>query len=216
MDRRRLLAGAASAVVLAFFCLLALPAFPQGPPQVGSVPIIAKSSKRTYRITGGGRTLINETTGVYMRDRNGSEYETEMPVSGLPAQISELATLTDRLSGKSYHLDFVSKTATVIQESIPAGDAGRAFYASLSKNRFLGKRTIAGIECEGYAVPHRGGGRSAELWVAPSLNYLLVDSTTFHEDEEFETILNHIETGREPDARFFHVPQDFRVVGRGH
>jgi len=41
-----------------------------------------------------------------------------------------------------------------------------------------------------------------------------VDLKTVHENEDYETILTHIQVGQEPGARLFHVPDGFRVVDR--
>ncbi|MEJ2007864.1 MAG: hypothetical protein P8Z30_06855 [Acidobacteriota bacterium] len=214
MKNEKLLTGPTLTVMLVLCSAWALLASQPTPSQGGWVPIVANSTKKIYKLSATGKTLINETAGVYMRDRNGSIYWRDNPAKGLRANTSQVAMLKDRVSGKVYRINYGLKTVTTVQDSLPTDRASRAFYANMIRNHSLGKKTISGVECVGLAVPDAGGGKPAEMWVAPSLNYLLVDLKTFHDNEEYETILTHVQVGKEPGARFFHVPDGFRIISR--
>ncbi len=123
------------------------------------VPLIAKQTVKVYQSSLGGRTLIQERTGSYLRNRAGSIYQRTLSVMG--PQVDSTAHLQDIETGKAYQIDYKSKTVTAIGEGVTAprqpvpADEFRQQFASA---QWLGKKAISGVECEGYKIPPNDGG----------------------------------------------------------
>jgi hypothetical protein len=81
----------------------------------------------------------------------------------------------------------------------------------------LGQKTIAGVKCVGYRLP-ASRGVSAEVWFAPSLNYLIVSAHTIIVRENIEADMDvvSIDSGREPDPRYFQLPSDPKTPRAAH
>jgi hypothetical protein len=91
------------------------------------------------------------------------------------------------------------------------------FYWIHRGDTSLGKETISGIECVGFRVAgHSGRHRYQEVWYAASLNFLAVRSAVYLDQIEIVTELKHIEAGKEPDAKFFRLPEGFKIVTDRH
>jgi hypothetical protein len=136
---------------------------------------------------------------------------------------SILATIIDRHNRVRWELDLSLKTArrfnidprhyAVFAEQPLTPEA---FAQTHAEDRALGKKVISGVECEGFEIqPGKAGGqyRRAEVWYAPSLNYVAVKFHFASPDGGDVTVtLDHIETGRPPDPALFQVPPDFRIT----
>lgn len=214
-------------VPLLFWCFVVLTSgtagalLAQGVPAGSWVPLVGKVAKRIYRLTPGGRQLVKESSGVYMRSSSGAVYARDLPLSGSSPGEVEPATLEDLPGGKVYRIFFVDKRAVVLKKRNGAatglsGPSPQAFSKLKTPDRFVGKKTIAGVGCEEYRVSEASGtGRFGEVCFAPSLNDLVVESKfPLGQDMELLTVFEEIQAGKEPDVSFFSIPKDFIVVDR--
>jgi hypothetical protein len=74
---------------------------------------------------------------------------------------------------------------------------------------------ISGVQCIGWKVlaggPNNPGG---EIWVAPSLNYAMVESTVLNYAVNvlLEVHLEDIQVGRQPDhPELFRIPEGYKT-----
>ncbi len=172
---------------------------------------------KVYQSFLGGRTLIQERTGSFLRNRAGSIYRRTLSVLG--PQVDSTAHLEDAKTGKVYEIDYKSKKVTTIgqlsmttpRQPLTADEFRRQFASA----QWLGKKVISEVECKGYKIPpNDGGATEGELWLAPSLNFLPVQNKIIdhlHNDAVLVT-LEDIHAGLDPDPELLRVPEGFTVV----
>ena len=183
------------------------------------VPFVAKSVQ-TYEFEGLQRPYTASTSGIYVRDKRGSWFRRAtvgsmhggLPISGY----TDTAFLCDRVNHKAYFLDFSRKTIKPRQVSDrdqPLSPRDFDFQRSLDKP--LGRRTISGVECVGYAI-HDSRHKDTyvnEAWYAPSLNYLVVESKSRNlVGQNVVTRVEEIQVGKEPDPQYFRLPDGFKMI----
>ena len=189
-------------------------------------PLVARFVERDQTWTKLGMPETLEFSGNYFRDRFGSWYRRMRIASHLNLLRvvggTDSALLYDRPNHMMYTLDFTR--GTVHRQSVdvsalpdfgPAPMSPQAFLLSHSQDRALGKKKIAGLECEGYALrdERRKNKYVAEMWYAPSLAYLAVAAKThFKGDQDVTTMLENIQPGKDPDPQFFTVPVSLTLV----
>jgi hypothetical protein len=175
-------------------------------------------------LLGGPETV--EVSGVYVRDSRGSWFRRGTVSSkraGLPVVgLTDTAFLYDRINRKLYLLDFTSKTIRVQNVGASGqpefGDqpmSPQAFEQYHSQDKFLGKQMISGVECEGYAIhdSRYKGKYVREVWCAPSLNYLVIESKSrFQGAQEVTTLVEELQAGKEPDPQYFRFPDGFKIA----
>lgn len=184
------------------------------------VPFVAQRISKTYRVTPKGKVLIKETSQVWLRSSNGSLYQRNMPVfGGGPAMEAETATLFDATTGTTYMINYKGQTARSMKKGQPPEPPTPAsFHARMPKNQFIGRKTIDGIECEGWrmnwgaSVVHPGGGNAGETWVAPSLNFVPLEAVINDNGLEVDLQVTAIQPGREPDPSLLQIPAGFSVL----
>jgi len=193
-----------------------------GQAQGAWVPIIAKQQVTVYQdVPGRGRVLVRDAVGSYLRNRDGSVYERAVTVQGESRPEEETAMLQDARQGRTYLIDYRSRSLRTLKEGklpLPQPPTDEDFRARHSSWRSLGTKVLGTIECEGYEARPRPGnpeGPTGEMWVAPSLNFLMVESHLVdhvNKAEIFKTLVD-IKVGQDPDERFFRPPDGFELKG---
>jgi len=171
------------------------------------VPFTAQKVSREYAPSTSGHDLIRETREFIGRNKDGSllEYDSERHV-GIPQ---------DAATGNTFRINYAHQSVRVLQTPEPnpplplrppTGEEWKPASPELS----LGSKMISGVQCIGWKVlaggPHNPGG---EIWVAPSLNYEVVESTVLDETNHMlmKMHLEDIHVGREPDhPELFRLP----------
>jgi hypothetical protein len=135
-----------------------------------------------------------------------------LPISGY----TDTAFLCDRVNHKAYFLDFTRKTIKPTQVSGRDEPLSpRNFELQRSPDKFLGKQVISGVECLGYAIrdSRHKGKYVSEVWYAPSLNYLVVESKSRNlVGQKVVTRVEEIQVGEEPDPQYFRLPEGFKMI----
>jgi hypothetical protein len=183
------------------------------------VPFVAQRISKVYEVTPNGKVLIAETSQVWLRDSKGSLYQRNTPVFGRgPGMESATATLFDGTTGTTYMINYPGKMVRTMKTGHPAEPPTPAsFHAYMPQNRFIGRRIIDGIECEGWrtkwadSAAHPGGGNAGETWVAPSLDFVPLESVMNDNGMEIDVRVTSIQTGTEPDASLMQIPAGFSV-----
>jgi hypothetical protein len=226
----------ATLLVVCLGCVLAASSRAEEPAAVEWVPFVAKWVQQDELQTLWGHLTVR-VSGIYVRDKRGSWFRraTASPIrggspiagytdrGGLPIMVyTDTAGLCDRVSHTFYSLDFTRKTIKALQVDITAepllGDnpmSPQAFEQHRSEDRFLGKKIISGVECEGYAIhdSHHKGEYLSEAWYAPPLNYLVIEGKSRLQDgREVTTRVEKIQAGKEPDPKYFRLPKGFKMI----
>jgi len=74
---------------------------------------------------------------------------------------------------------------------------------------------ISGVQCIGFKDKASGhDGQTGETWVAPSLNYQLVETTIPDKQNNtlIEIVLEDIQAGTRPDPLLFRIPEGFQTL----
>jgi hypothetical protein len=199
---------------------------PQGSPSPAWTPLVARFVERDHTWTEHGSPEMLEFSGVYLRDRYGSWYrrmKLAPPLNLLRVVCgTDSALLYDRPHHTMYTLDFTRGTVqkqvvdvSALPEFAPAPVSTQGFETSHSKDKFLGLKNLAGLECVGYALrdERHKSKYVAEMWYAPSLAFLAVAAKSrFKGDQDITTTLEDIQPGRDPDPQYFTVPVDLKIV----
>lgn len=219
------------------------------------VPFTARQTVRIYQVSSEGQKLILETRELTARNGDGSLYIRENPVA---SAFWSRGTLLDARTRKAYRLDYEHRCAVLLDRASfvrpplrpPTGEE----HGHASSENSLGTRMIGGIQCVGFKYRVRlltrldgsqislldgtVGEETWEIWVAPSLNYQVLEETrpvlpyvedikpfvpsvgkTAQEVRERtiieKRILGTIQAGREPDPEQFHIPAGFRILAAG-
>ena len=203
-------------------CLVLLGVIVPGPATGGEgpwVPFVAQRISKTYRLSATGKTLIGEESDLWLRDDQGSLYLRITPIFGAVPGAPEVVLLFDATTGSTYRIDYRSKTIRAQRGGQPVAaplDA-ESFHSRRPRDRFIGRKTILGIECEGWrtvwakSVAHPEGGSGGEEWVAPSLNFAPLESVTIDLGIEVDIRMTEIEPGAKADPMFFQLPQGFAL-----
>jgi hypothetical protein len=210
-------------MALLAFLLIAVCAWPSSSyAQRGTavwVPFTAKKVERFYMpYANGEKTIhvrVHESTEWVARDSDGSLLTAF--ANGL------MGTLLDGRTGDSIEIDYVRKIATLRRSYSPATlqpPTGEE-YKHVPPERSLGTRMISGVECIGIKErASRGDERTTETWVAPSLNFEVIETTVRDPASKWlgsnkilsEVVLQDIQVGRRPDFKRFHIPEGFQKV----
>jgi hypothetical protein len=184
------------------------------------VPFVAQRIASLYRVSGSGKTLIQQVSEVWMRNSQGSTYLRKTPiVSELPEVVYEKAMLSDATTGTTYMLDYAAKTVRILGKGkavVPPTSA--AFSSNMPQDRFLQKKTIAGVEClqwqmlSANSVDGAASEPGGEMCFAPSLNFAPIESVTSDGAMESDVEVTSIQPGQEPDPKFFQLPDGFPMV----
>ncbi|MGO8786476.1 MAG: hypothetical protein ACLQVL_03715 [Terriglobia bacterium] len=183
------------------------------------VPFTAKKVERLYVPSSSGEKLVRESTEWVARDSDGSFFFAD--VHGLRG------TLLDGRTGDRYDIDYANKTATLHRSYSPAPlqpPTGEE-YKHVPPERSLGTRMIGGVECIGIKErTSRGDEQTTETWVAPSLNFEVVETTVLdpgipsarkwfgNKKILSEVVLEDIQVGRRPDPMLFRIPEGFQKL----
>ena len=163
-----------------------------------------------------------ERTGFYARDGHGNSYQefewvrtsTSPPVSGPTVDV----TLHDRPNQILYLIDPARKS---VRKTRPdAGDltikppTREEFDQAHKGEKFVGKKVISGIECEGFQTPARFSRKYInETWYTPSLNFTVIKATVYvSQYQRSEVLFKDIRIGTEPDPNLFRLPEGFKEV----
>jgi hypothetical protein len=171
-----------------------------------------------YELQALGGPYTTVIAGIYVRDKEGSWYRrgtarsSRLPIIGA----TNTALLCDRVNHKAYLLDFARKTIKPLQVSDSDEPLSpRTFQFQRSLDKFLGKQIVSGVECEGYAIhdPRHKGKYLSEVWYAPSLNYLAIETKSRPQgDQRVTTRVEEIQVGKEPDPQYFRLPDGFKMT----
>ncbi len=183
------------------------------------VPFTTKQVERLYVPSSSGEKLVRESTEWVARDSDGSFFFAD--VHGLRRGV------LDGRTGDNIEIDYERKTATLHRRDSPAPlqpPTGEE-YKHVPPERSLGTRMISGVECIGIKEPtSRGDEQTTETWVAPSLNFEVVETTVLspgvpsarkllgNKKILSEVVLEDIQVGRRPDRRLFRIPEGFQKV----
>ena len=171
------------------------------------VPFTAQKVSGEYALSTPGQGPIRETRAFIGRNKDGSllEYDSE----------HQVGTLQDAVTGKTFRINYAHQSVRVLQtpepnKPLPLRPPTGEEYKPASPELSLGSKMIGGVQCIGWKVlaggPHNPGG---EIWVAPSLNYEVVESTVLDETHHMlmKTHLEDIHIGREPGhTELFRLP----------
>jgi hypothetical protein len=205
-------------VALALIVLAFSPGLPGG--SGPWVPFVAQRIARLYRISGAGKTLIQEVSEVWLRNSQGSLYLRKTPiVSELPQVAYEKAMLSDATTGTTYMLDYAAKTIRIVGKGKPVVPPTSASFSSdMPQDRFVGKKTIAGVECLRWrmvwadSAAHAAGEPGGEMCFAPSLNFAPIEAVESDGAMESDTEVTSIQPGEEPDPKLFQLPEGFTMA----
>jgi TonB family protein len=183
------------------------------------VPFTAKKVERFYwPYANGEKTVhvrVHVTTELVARDSDGSLFTAS--ADGLRG------TLLDGRTGDSIEIDYVQEIATLRRSyspaplQLPTGEE----YKHVPPERSLRTRMISGVECIGIKErASRGDERTTETWVAPSLNYEVIETTVLDPASKWlgskkilsEVVLQDIQVGRRPDPRLLRIPEGFQKL----
>ena len=183
------------------------------------VPFTAKKVERFYVPSANGEKRVHVSTEFVARDSDGSFFF---------ADVHRLRrSVLDGRTGDSLDIDYERKTATLHRSDSPAPlqpPTGEE-YKHVPPERSLGTRMISGVECIGIKErTSRGDERTTETWVAPSLNYEVIETTVLspgvpparkllgNKKILSEVVLQDIQVGTRPDRRPFRIPEGFQKV----
>jgi len=189
------------------------------------VPFVA-NFVRTSETDVMARRYTVSFSGIYVRDKQGSWYrrsKAKVIHGNLPlVGALDTAYLYERADNELYLIDYTRKTIQASQakdtDQVPLGGnpmSQQTFEQYRSQDTFLGKQTISGVECEGYAIhdARHKGKYVAEVWYAPSLNYLPVETKSRYQGDQWVTTrVEDIQIGKEPDPQYFRLPDRFKGI----
>ncbi len=182
----------------------------------GEEPYIADGILKFQMIEPGGKAAEERSFGIVVaRDRMGSVYRSQERPQG------KLVTLWVKQTGLLYSIDYAQKTVEVLDrvDSFP-GDASVKAAEGSSRGA---QKQVAGLSCVPVPVFGRRDGQRAKTgercYATEPAGLLLSSNSEFPLPgktlrEEME--ITSVRRGVEPDATWFEVPGDFRIVrGQG-
>lgn len=210
--------GLRIALVLGFFAAWTS-ATPCAPSDGEMVPVVAKLTRKLYGPSPHGSTVESVRVGIYLRRSDGSAYERTVPQSGISPEASDEAWLWLAREQKLYRIDYGARRA---QRMPPPTDGLRFPYSLVSQQRFgrngspvepIGRKVVAGLDCEGFRLLPEGNEGETLYWLSPALNSLPLLSRSPEGDRHQVVVrMEDVEAGKEPDPRFFEIPAGFEVV----
>jgi hypothetical protein len=166
-----------------------------------------------------------ERVGFYARDGRGNSYQKYRYVRtprGLPVRgASNDVVLHDRTNHIAYSVDPVRRS---FRKEGPDPSDLRAmpltrgeFDQARKGEKFIGKKVISGLECEGFQTPTRFSKKYVnETWYAPSLNFMVIKATVYvNRLNRFEVLFKDFKIGTEPDPSLFRLPEGLKEVQKG-
>jgi len=191
-------------------------AFGQDPESPAWVPFVANQVEDDRGGLAEKRVKIH---GISARDKNGSTCTIWLSSDRATALV---ANIYDRPHHVTYVVDFRKKmimrqdeglTDKLVPDDKPM--TREDFNKRHSQDKFLGKKVVSGVECEGYKLhdPQREGKFLGEVWYAPGLNFEPVRSEhSFPDGQKTSTVIQDIQVGKEPDPQLFSIPEDFQFL----
>ena len=191
-----------------FLCACAWPSlsYPQQK-TTAWVPFTAKKVERLYVPSSSGNKLARESAEWVARNSDGSLFTFTSDWSR--------GFLLDARTGDTYDIDQGNKTVTWHHRlpSTPLQPPSGEKYKHVPPERSLGTRIISGIECIGIEERKSPGDeQTTETWVAPALNFEVVETTVLDKKIRSEVVLENIQVGRQLDPRCFRIPEGFQMV----
>lgn len=163
-----------------------------------------------------------QVEGVYARNTSGTSYtHWTRPLS--PAwSIPDVAVIIDRSSLLKWEIDYRLKNVRSSRltlkghpDRLPLPMTWKIFLKSHAQDASLGRKTISDIECVGYRIRTSDSDQKmyqAEVWFAPSLNFLALKYRDFYPSGRNVTVVfDDIKIGN-PDPKLFLIPKDFSKV----
>jgi hypothetical protein len=175
-----------------------------------------------YGLSASGRgDIISETRAFTARNKDGSLFVYDAPNYNPSSTKHHIGILEDAATGKTFRIDYDDQRVKVLgtpelDKPLPLRPPTAEVYKPASPELSLGSKMISGVRCIGWKVvaggPNNPGG---EMWVAPSLNYTMVESTVLNYADNvlMEVHLEDIQVGREPDhPELFRIPEGFQTL----
>jgi hypothetical protein len=185
------------------------------------VPFTAQRVTRKYGLSSSGRgDIISETRVFTARNKDGSLFIYDAPTYSPSPREHHVGILQDAATGKAFRIDYGRQLVKVL--GTPAPDAVLPLRPPTAEENkpaspelSLGSKMIAGVWCIGWKVvaggPNYPGG---EMWVAPLLNYTMVESSVLNYADSvlMEVHLEDVQVGREPDhPEIFRIPAGYQT-----
>lgn len=184
-------------------------------------PFVAQRVSKVYRVTASGKVLVSERNQLWLRNSQGSLYQRNLLIKapGLSDEsASTTAKLFDNTTGITYRIIYPTKSVLIMTNREPVmPTTSVSFHKQFSKDRFIGRKIIDGIECEGWRLTygiteaHPTGGDAGVEWVAPSLNFIPLVSVIIDNGYESVRRITKIQPGTEPASHFFKLPAGFSI-----
>jgi hypothetical protein len=191
-------------------------AFGQDPESPAWVPFVANQVEDDR---GGPAETRGKTQGISARDKHGSTCTIWLSSDRATALV---AHIYDRPHHVTYVVDFRKKTIMRQDEDLTGKQvpddkpmSREAFNKRHRQDKFLGKKAVSGVECEGYKLhdPQREGKFLGEVWYAPALNFERVRSEhSFPGGGKTSSVMQDIQVGKEPEPQLFRIPEDFQFL----
>jgi len=185
------------------------------------MPFTAQKVTRTYGLSTSGRGDIQGETRVFTaRGKDGSLFIYDAANYDPSSREHHVGILEDAVTGKTFRINYAHQSVRVLQtpepnKPLPLRPPTGEEYKPPSPELSLGSKMISGVQCIGWKVvaggPNNPGG---EMWVAPSLNYSIVESIIldYSNNVQIEVCLEDIQIGREPDhPELFRLPDWYRL-----
>jgi len=185
------------------------------------VPFTAQRVIRRYSLSTSGRGEIqSETRAFTARNKDGSLFVYDAPNYNPSSTKHHMGMLEDAATGKTFRIDYDHERVRVLgtpdpDELLPRRPPTAEVNKPASPELDLGSKMIGGVRCIGWKVvaggPNYPGG---EMWVAPSLNYSMVESIIldYSNNVQIEVHLEDIQVGRQPDhPEIFRIPEGYQT-----
>jgi hypothetical protein len=181
------------------------------------VPFTANKVTRIYTLLANGEKHTDEITQFVARNGDGALYIGDIP--GTPSIKWLRGTLLDARTCDKYQIDYEHKSFTLHRSITPCPlrpPTGEE-YQHVPPERSLGTRMIAGVQCIGIkGETSRGNDESRETWVAPFLNFEVIETTILYYQKqnriEDKIDLEDLQVGKRPDPELFRIPEGFEKM----
>ncbi len=181
------------------------------------VPFTANKVTRIYILLANGEKHADESTEFVARNWDGALYIGDIP--GTPPTKWLHGTLLDARNCDKYQIDYEHKSFTLRRSFTPCPlrpPTGEE-YQHVVPERSLGTRMIGGVQCIGIkGGTNHGNDETGETWVAPSLNYEVIETTILHYQKQtvikWKVDLEDLQVGKRPDPELFRIPEVFEKM----
>ncbi|MFY9270583.1 MAG: PDZ domain-containing protein [Candidatus Manganitrophaceae bacterium] len=219
---------------LSVFLLLSLPSLllPPGLWAQPLSPFTANLRIQGFRTGPGGereRLLVQEDTGLFLRDRAGSTYLEILFSNPVTQQKTPLIILWDAANHRTYRVVPERKEVwsypegyfihPLHQVDLSATDLDVVLHSILSSpvlEEATGTKEVQGFRCEGRRLLARD--TTDEVCISPELQAVLFRKLSyqrlprFREIEEEILEIENLQAGEDPDRRRFDLPPGYRVI----